>query len=60
MNPNRIRRLNDLEYESGSILYWMSRDQRAADNWALIHAQEYALQRKVPLRVVFSRGHSGR
>jgi deoxyribodipyrimidine photo-lyase len=53
MNTNRIRRLNNLEYESGSIIYWMSRDQRAADNWALIYAQEYALQRNAPLRVVF-------
>lgn len=31
----------------------MSRDQRAADNWALHFAQEYALRQRVPLAVVF-------
>ena len=37
----------------GPVVYWMSRDQRAADNWALLFAQELALQAKVPLIVVF-------
>jgi deoxyribodipyrimidine photo-lyase len=37
----------------GPVLYWMSRDQRASDNWALIHAQAHALDRKAPLAVVF-------
>jgi deoxyribodipyrimidine photo-lyase len=32
----------------------MSRDQRVADNWALLHAQELALERQVPLAVVFT------
>ena len=31
----------------------MSRDQRVADNWALLHAQEEALARQAPLAVVF-------
>jgi len=31
----------------------MSRDQRVRDNWALLHAQDIALQRGVPLAVVF-------
>jgi deoxyribodipyrimidine photo-lyase len=31
----------------------MSRDQRAADNWALLFSQELAIQRKSPLIVVF-------
>jgi deoxyribodipyrimidine photo-lyase len=31
----------------------MSRDQRVRDNWALIFAQELALQREQPLAVVF-------
>lgn len=38
---------------SGPVVYWMSRDQRAADNWALLHAQEAALERQCPLGVVF-------
>jgi deoxyribodipyrimidine photo-lyase len=37
----------------GPVVYWMSRDQRAKDNWALIFAQEIALERKVPIIVVF-------
>ncbi len=37
----------------GPVLYWMSRDQRAHDNWALWTAQELALERQVPLAVVF-------
>jgi deoxyribodipyrimidine photo-lyase len=37
----------------GPVFYWMSRDQRAADNWALIYAQTLAIENKVPLAVVF-------
>ncbi|MFN8360793.1 MAG: deoxyribodipyrimidine photo-lyase [Candidatus Kapaibacterium sp.] len=37
----------------GPILYWMSRDQRAHDNWALLHAQEIALAANAPLVVAF-------
>lgn len=32
----------------------MSRDQRVADNWALLHAQSLALERQAPLAVVFT------
>jgi len=32
----------------------MSRDQRVTDNWALLHAQQLALERRVPLAVVFT------
>jgi len=38
---------------SGPVLYWVSRDCRIHDNWALAYAQHQALERKVPLRVVF-------
>lgn len=31
----------------------MNRDRRRRDNWALLHAQSKALERKVPLHVVF-------
>lgn len=37
----------------GPVVYWMSRDQRVADNWALLRAQALALSHKVPLVVVF-------
>ncbi len=38
---------------NGPIIYWMSRDQRAEDNWAFLYAQELALEAKQPLVVVF-------
>jgi deoxyribodipyrimidine photo-lyase len=43
------------------VVLWMSRDQRVADNWALIHAQQEALSRSAPLCVVFclTRGFLG-
>lgn len=34
-------------------MYWMSRDQRTHDNWALIHAQQLARQHDAPLAVIF-------
>jgi len=54
MNPQRIRLLRSAFDHPGPICYWMSRDQRMNDNWALIHAQELALRNKAPLVVVFS------
>lgn len=35
------------------VVYWVNRDRRLRDNWALIHAQNEALARGVPLAVVF-------
>jgi deoxyribodipyrimidine photo-lyase len=54
MNENRVRKLNAKDATSGPVVYWMSRDQRAEDNWALLFAQETALSAKVPLLVVFN------
>ncbi len=53
VNRKRITKLNDIDQKSGPVIYWMSRDQRAGDNWALLFAQELALELKVPLSVVF-------
>ena len=53
MNKKRVRALRDGAAGQGPIAYWMSRDQRAEDNWALLHAQQLALTRKEPLVVVF-------
>jgi deoxyribodipyrimidine photo-lyase len=36
-----------------SVLYWMSRDQRVRDNWALQHAFHLSVVRRVPLIVCF-------
>lgn len=40
------------EYTGGPVIYWMSRDQRAADNWALLYAIQAANERNVPLCIV--------
>lgn len=37
----------------GPVIYWMSRDQRAQDNWALLYAQEIASSANEALGVVF-------
>lgn len=36
------------------IVYWMMRDMRTVDNWALLFAQQLATQKEVPLRVVYN------
>jgi deoxyribodipyrimidine photo-lyase len=42
INPKRIRKLKDGKQEKGPVVYWMSRDQRVQDNWALSFAVEKA------------------
>ena len=53
VNPKRIRTLQAGTPGPGPVVYWMSRDQRIHDNWALIHAQEIAIQDARELHVVF-------
>ncbi len=53
MNPRRARRLRDGNAGSGPVVYWMSRDQRIRDNWALLFAQQRALEQRRPLAVLF-------
>jgi deoxyribodipyrimidine photo-lyase len=53
MNPKRVRSLKQAPDRRGLVVYWMSRDQRVNDNWALLFARELAEKRKVPLIVVF-------
>jgi deoxyribodipyrimidine photo-lyase len=53
VNRKRIETIREGEPAVGPVVYWMSRDQRSDDNWALLHAQETALERKCPLGVVF-------
>lgn len=52
----RVKLLTDesnVKENSNGILYWMFRDQRLEDNWALLHAQKLALKNQVPLHVCF-------
>uniref|UniRef100_A0A8C5GB98 Deoxyribodipyrimidine photo-lyase n=1 Tax=Gouania willdenowi TaxID=441366 RepID=A0A8C5GB98_GOUWI len=55
-NKRRIRLISDTEkikQGSEAVLYWMLRDHRVQDNWALIHAQQLALEEELPLHVCF-------
>jgi deoxyribodipyrimidine photo-lyase len=53
MQTDRYRLIKEGEEGRGPVVYWMSRDQRVHDNWALFFAQELAIGRKRPLVVVF-------
>jgi deoxyribodipyrimidine photo-lyase len=53
VKPERVRALGEGSPGGGAVAYWMSRDQRVADNWALLFAQQQAIERRVPLAVVF-------
>jgi hypothetical protein len=54
VDPRRVRSLSSRPPGSGPVLYWMSRDQRVAGNWALLRAQVMAVERRAPLAVVFT------
>ncbi|MBD3271613.1 MAG: deoxyribodipyrimidine photo-lyase [Elusimicrobia bacterium] len=53
VKSERIYTIQDGKPGQGPVVYWMSRDQRAEDNWALLYAQEYAIKNKKPLVAVF-------
>ncbi|RJR20026.1 MAG: deoxyribodipyrimidine photo-lyase [Nitrospiraceae bacterium] len=53
MTDNRARLVQEGKTIEGPVLYWMSRDQRMQDNWALCSAQHLALKQKVPLVAAF-------
>uniref|UniRef100_A0A8C9RU34 Deoxyribodipyrimidine photo-lyase n=1 Tax=Scleropages formosus TaxID=113540 RepID=A0A8C9RU34_SCLFO len=55
-NEKRLRFLSEsrkVKQGSQGVLYWMCRDQRVQDNWALIYAQRLARTEKLPLHVCF-------
>jgi len=54
INQNRVRVLKTGIEKIGPVAYWMSRDQRVEDNWALLFAQNQAIQLKVPFYVIFT------
>ena len=45
--------LRNKTYTGGPVIYWMNRDQRSDDNWALIYAVQAANEKQVPMCVVF-------
>lgn len=54
MKAERIRLLQKGVEGNNSVIYWMSRDQRVHDNWALLFAQKLAKEKKKPLVVLFN------
>ena len=52
IDMSRVRLLNRVEAIDGPVVYAMARDQRVQDNWALLYAQQNALERSQPLVVV--------
>ncbi len=53
VDQERSRLLQRGHLGDGPVIYWMSRDQRVHDNWALLYAQERALALHRGLIVVF-------
>jgi len=56
-NSKRARLLtpsNSVLPDGDCVMYWMSRDQRVHDNYALLYAQGLAISKNVPLKVVFN------
>ncbi len=45
LETSRMRELNSIKVNSAGkcIVYWMCREQRVHDNWALLHAQSIFL-----------------
>ncbi|WZZ11218.1 hypothetical protein YC2023_097139 [Brassica napus] len=59
VQPGRIRILKKPslllpDQTPGPVVYWMFRDQRLRDNWALIHAVDLANRTNAPVAVVFN------
>ncbi|XP_019057660.1 PREDICTED: deoxyribodipyrimidine photo-lyase isoform X2 [Tarenaya hassleriana] len=57
--PGRIRVLKEgirkpSDQAVGPVVYWMFRDQRLRDNWALIHAVDEANKANTPVAVAFN------
>lgn len=54
VNPKRVRMLKKAAPGRGSVVYWMSRDQRLSDNWALLYAVQEAQKSNSPVFVAFN------
>lgn len=59
VQPGRIRVLKQGSdpRPAGPVVYWMFRDQRLRDNWALIHAVHQANLLEVPVAIAFNLFH---
>eukprot|EP00511_Aplanochytrium_stocchinoi_P003782 CAMPEP_0204824222 /NCGR_PEP_ID=MMETSP1346-20131115/2255_1 /ASSEMBLY_ACC=CAM_ASM_000771 /TAXON_ID=215587 /ORGANISM="Aplanochytrium stocchinoi, Strain GSBS06" /LENGTH=517 /DNA_ID=CAMNT_0051951249 /DNA_START=83 /DNA_END=1636 /DNA_ORIENTATION=+ len=53
LTKTKVTKENAKTFSKGRVLYWMWRDQRAEDNWALLRAQELAEQCGSRVSVLF-------
>lgn len=56
-NETRVKQLHGVKWDEfpetcTGVGYYMHRDQRVQDNWALVYAQECAIEHSVPLHIV--------
>ncbi len=54
MHPKRVFILKNGNLKNGPIVYWMQREQRVFDNWSLIYAYQEAINKNLPLIVIFN------
>jgi deoxyribodipyrimidine photo-lyase len=54
VHPARVRPLSENAPRRGPVACWISRDQRAADNWALLAAADLARSSGAPLVALFA------
>ncbi|KAH1115609.1 hypothetical protein J1N35_008987 [Gossypium stocksii] len=56
VQPGRIHVLKEGSHppQNGPVVYWMFRDQRLKDNWALIHAVDQANKANVSVAIAFN------
>jgi len=52
-HPEVTMLYNDGDNKKHCVYYWMQRDMRTADNWALLFAQHLAQTQNIPLRVLY-------
>lgn len=55
-NKKRVRilsKVNELPEWAEGVVYWMFRDERLHDNWALLFAQKLAMKNEIPLHICF-------
>jgi deoxyribodipyrimidine photo-lyase len=53
MDQRRIRKLQQGTEGEGPVVYWMDREQRIFDNWALFACVRLAKQKGVGVEIVF-------
>lgn len=54
LNQSQTAHAQTTATPGGPIVYWMDRDMRLQDNWALLHALELATIRKTSLVIVYN------